>query len=94
MSIQEPCGKLRELNIVGLVDELGYELFLLSRDSCAHVQVRTQKHLKIWKKQLTSEMHTALLNRHVIPELRFSKLDERSAVITELLVQREALGAA
>ncbi len=41
MRIQEPCGKLRELDIVGLVDELGSENFLLPRDGCAHYQVKT-----------------------------------------------------
>ncbi len=67
MCIQKSCGKLRELNIVGFVDELGSEL-LLPRDGCAHRddQVRYWKDpIKLgkyinWKMQFTcNEYSTA-----------------------------------
>jgi hypothetical protein len=34
MRIQKPCSKLRELDIVLLLDELGTELLFLPRDGC------------------------------------------------------------
>jgi hypothetical protein len=34
MRIQKPCSKLREFDIVLLLDELGTELLFLPRDGC------------------------------------------------------------
>jgi hypothetical protein len=50
-----------------------------------------EKFGKVWNLQCTCEMNAALLNRYILAELLFCKLEEGPAAVTRRLIMGEAL---